>query len=52
MDEGLQKEADIVIGARSALFALNRLGVIVIDEEHEDSYISTTFQSMTPWKLP
>lgn len=36
-------EVDVVIGARSAIFApIKNLGVIVIDEEHEDSYISST----------
>lgn len=37
------READVVIGARSAIFApIRKLGAIVIDEEHEDSYISST----------
>ena len=32
-------EASIVIGARSAIFApLNNIGIIIVDEEHSDSY--------------
>lgn len=35
------REVKIVIGARSAIFApFENLGIIVIDEEHESSYIS------------
>ena len=37
----LCNEAKIVVGARSAIFApLVNIGVIIIDEEHETSYIS------------
>lgn len=37
-----QEEVKIVIGARSAIFApFKNLGIIIIDEEHDQSYISS-----------
>lgn len=37
----MKGEADIVIGARSAVFApLKNIGIIIIDEEHSDTYKS------------
>lgn len=37
------KEVDVIIGARSAIFApVKEIGAIIIDEEHEDSYVSST----------
>ncbi len=39
----LSGQASIVIGARSAIFApLKNIGIIIVDEEHESSYVSET----------
>ncbi|MGM9971321.1 MAG: primosomal protein N' [Anaeroplasmataceae bacterium] len=39
----IKKEAKIVVGARSAIFApFKNLGIIIVDEEHEKSYIQDT----------
>lgn len=36
-------EVDVVVGARSAVFApLDRIGVLIVDEEHESTYKSET----------
>ena len=37
------EDVDIVVGARSAIFApFHNLGIIIIDEAHDSSYIQTT----------
>ena len=39
----IKEEVQIVVGARSAVFApLKNLGIIIIDEEHESSYVQDT----------
>lgn len=39
----INKEVKIVVGARSAIFApLDNLGIIIIDEAHEESYIQAS----------
>lgn len=42
-DRIFNKQAKVVLGARSAIFApLENVGVIIIDEEHDNSYVSET----------
>ena len=45
-------EARVVVGARSAIFApVERLGLIVIDEEHEQTYLSDKFPRYDPRRV-
>ncbi len=46
-------EAQVVVGARSAIFApLKNLGAIIIDEEHEATYKQDSNSQSTAWKWP
>lgn len=48
----LNKEASVVVGARSAIFApVQDLGVIIIDEEHDNSYVSESNPRFTTHKV-
>ena len=41
MEQNKNNEVDVVVGARSAIFApLENIGMIILDEEHENSYKS------------
>lgn len=45
-------EAKIVVGARSAIFApIDNLGVIIIDEEHDNSYVSDSNPRYETYKV-
>ena len=47
-----QGRAKIVLGARSAVFApVEDLGIIIIDEEHENSYQSDTYPNYTALEI-
>lgn len=47
-----KNEVNIVIGARSAIFApVENLGVIIIDEEHDNSYISDSNPRYETYKV-
>ncbi len=47
-----ESRARIVLGARSAVFApVDRLGVIIIDEEHEGSYTADNYPNYTALEI-
>ncbi|MBE5735017.1 MAG: primosomal protein N' [Clostridiales bacterium] len=47
-----KKEAKIVVGARSAIFTpIENVGVIIIDEEHDNSYVSDSNPRYETYKV-